>query len=331
MSRKNTTILLTILLAVALVFSVNGCRKLNPDRLKANYHFNRANSLFSDSRYRDAIQEYEAALEYNPSLTEAYRYLGESYKNLYKAGVETPENMEKAEKALDALKKAYEIEPNNKEIIHSLGNTYDMMRDFEEAEKYFLKILDMEPTNMDNYYVVAGFYKRYAGEKEELKSRAEEMYLRRIELDPENPKGYAYIAQYYNEITPIPEFDKAYQFFSIQAELEPDNALVYYAMGVNRFFKAYRLQNRLSLQERIRLAELSEQALKKSIDLDATYSFSYAYLNILYRNVFSKIYPEREGRYVAEADAWQERFKDVRKRELERQRLEEELKKGEVK
>jgi hypothetical protein len=72
----------------------------------------------------------------------------------------------------------------------------------------------------------------------------------------------------------------------------------------------------LSLPERKKLAEESEKNLKKAIEIDPTYSYSYAFLNLLYRNVFAKIYPEREARYIAEADAWQERFNDVRKREL---------------
>jgi len=331
MSRKNATIVLTILLAAFVVFFASSCKKLSPDRLKSTYHFNKANSLFSDAKYRDAIEEYESALKYNPELSEAYRYLGESYKSLYKPGVDSPDNMEKAENALDALKKAYEIDPKNREIIHSLGNMYDMMRNLEQAEYYYLKILDLEPTNMENYYVVAGFYKRYAAENEELKNKAEQMYLRRIELDPENPRGYSYIAQYYGEMGPIPDFDRAFEYHSRQAEFEPDNALILYTIGVNRFSKAYRLQNVLSLQERRKLADESESYLKKSIDIDPTYSYSYAFLNLLYRNVFAKIYPERESRYIAEADAWQERFNDVRKTELDRQRLEEELKKGEIK
>jgi len=81
----------------------------------------------------------------------------------------------------------------------------------------------------------------------------------------------------------------------------------------------------LSLEERKTLGNESEEALKKSLELDSSYSFTYAYLNILYRNVFARIYPQREGRYIAEADRWQERFQEVRKRELERERLEREL------
>lgn len=325
MHRKEKNTILLILLALAVVFSASSCEKIKVSRLKANHHFSNANAHFGNSLYRKAIEEYEKALNYNPDLFDAYRFLGESYKNLYKPDVDTPENNEKAEKALAALTKALEIDPTNKDIIYSLGDMYDKLRNFEEGEKLYLKIIEMEPTNMENYYVVAGFYKRYAGEREELGKKAESMYLRRIETDPENPQGYAYIAQFYGEIKPMPEFDKAYEFHNLLLELKPDDALTYYAIGVNRFSKAYRLQNRLSRKEQIELGEESERALKKAIELDPSYSYSYSYMNILCRNVFARVYPEREQRYIAEADRWQERFQEVRKREAERRRLEQEL------
>ena len=325
MSRKGIHIIFSLILILVFISVSTSCEKLKISRLRANHHFTRANSLFGENKYRDAIEEYERALIYDPNLIEAYRFLGESYKNLYRPAVDTPENMERANKALEALTRAYEIDPLNREIIYSLGDMYDKMKNFEEAEKLYLKIIEMEPAQMNNYYVVAGFYKRYSGENEELGKKAEEMYLRRIEVDPDHPEGYAYLAQYYGELRPIPEFDKAFALTNLLIKLDPDNYIHYYSIGVNRFSKAYRLQNVLSIEERRSLADQSREALEKSIELEPNYSFSYAYLNILYRNVYARVYPQREKRYLEEADRWQERFQDVRRRELERERLEREL------
>lgn len=318
--------LMAVALAVILIFALTGCEKLRVSNLKANYHFERANHHFTEGRYRDAIADYEAVLELNPELIQAYRFLGESYKNLYRPGVDTPLNKELQANALEALNKAYEIEPNNKEIIFSLGDMYDKMREFEEAERLYLRILELEPEVMDNYYVLAEFYKRYAGEREELAEKAESMYLRRIETDPETPQGYAYLASYYEGITPVPEFDKANAMHEKRLALQPDNAEIWLAKGINRWSKAYRMAT-LSTQERLGYARDSLTALEKARDLDPTYPEPYSWLSVLYQSVLAKLEPEREARYIEEGRQNLERFQDLRKRALERKRLEEELKK----
>jgi len=322
--------IIPLFLVVLLVAGTSSCKKLNVSYLKGNHHFAKGNTHFNESRYRLAIEEYEKALSYNPDLVDAYRFLGESYKNQYKIGDESPENMEKAQKALENLTKALEFQPDNIQIVHSLGDMYDKMGKFEEAEKLFLRVLELEPTNMDNYYVVAGFYNRYAGENEEIKHKALEMYLRRIELDPESPQGYAYLAQFYDNVRPIPDFDRAYEMHEKILKLKPDDAMTNYTMGVNRFQKAYRLQNLLPIEERRQLAQESERLLKKAMELDESYPDTYAYINLVYRNVHANVYPERRDRYIREADMWLQKFQEIRKRAAERRRLEEELKKAAV-
>lgn len=335
---RNTT--LVILVAMTFIFAASGCSKLNPSRLKANYHFNKANNLFSDGRYRQAIEEYEAALKHNPELVEAHRFLGESYKGLFRPGVESPENMERAEKALEALNKAAEINPTNKDIIYSLGDMYDKLRAFDKAEEQYMKILAMEPTNMSNYSVVAEFYKRYTGQQDEEGEgapegktpfeKAEEMFLRRIEADPENPEGYAYIAQFYEGLSPRPEFDKANYFHERRIQMEPENPAAWLSKGVNRWSKAYRIPT-LPQSERLALARDSETALKKANELDPTYPEPYSWLGVLYKSVLAKLEPERAERYNREADIYIERFQETRKRQLERKKLEQELRSTEIK
>ena len=327
MSRKKIIFILPILI-VAVIFFMPSCKKLNVNNLRANHHFTAANNHFTESQYRQAIEEYERALEFNPELTLAYRFLGESYKNQYRAGDESPENLERAEKAIENLNMALEKEPTNIQIVHSLGDMFDRMQSFEDAEGMFLKVLDLDPTNMENYYVVAGFYNRYAGENEEIRKKAEEMYLRRIELDPQNHQGYAYAAQFYDNVRPIPDFDSAYDMHYKILGMKPDDALILFTLGVNRFNKAYRLQNLLSRQQRIDLSNESEAALLKSAELDPNYPDTFAYINLLYRNVHAQLYPDRNERFIREADRNMERYTQVRKRQLERLKLEEELKKG---
>jgi cytochrome c-type biogenesis protein CcmH/NrfG len=194
----------------------------------------------------------------------------------------------------------------------------------------YLRILELEPSNMNNYYVIAEFYKRYAGEKPELQEKIKDMYLRRIESDPENVQGYAYMANYYDNLpvgTFQNKFDDALQFHQKRMELDPKNAEVYYTIGVNRFQKAYQLQNVLSREEKERCNAESEKMLLKAIEVDPNSPDAYVYMRMLYMNVTIKLYPERETRLQAEAERWGEKYQEIRKRQLDRLKLEKELKK----
>jgi tetratricopeptide (TPR) repeat protein len=333
MSRKWTAPVLLGAFALLLVFSSFGCAKLNVKKLQANYYFSKANQLFRDNKFSKAIVEYESTLRYNPDLKEAYQFLGESYKALYQPGKDTPENNDRRDKALAALGKAYEIDKNNKQIIYSLGDMYDKMRDTANAEKMFLRIIDLEPGNMNNFYIVAEFYKRYAGDNKEFKTKAEDMYLRRIETDPENVQGYAYMADYFEKMVTADgktlafNLNSAMEMHKRRLTLEPDSAEVYYTLGVNRCETVRRLPDFFPMAQKEAIAADAEKYLQKAIELDPNWAESYAYMKILYINVHSKLYPERESRYMELATQYGNKWDDARKRQLDRMKLEKELKK----
>src|SRR5512137_1035393 len=148
MSRKRTQRIVFAIAALAAIFAFMACQNISYSKLASNYHFGKANSFFRENQYRKAITEYEATLKYDPNQIQAYRFLGESYKQLYKPAVETALNKDIEKKALDALTKAHEIDPNNKEVIYSLGDMYDKLRSFDAAEKLYLRIIELEPGNM---------------------------------------------------------------------------------------------------------------------------------------------------------------------------------------
>jgi tetratricopeptide (TPR) repeat protein len=331
MSRKTTQRIVFAAAALAAIFAFTACQNISFSRLASNYHFGKANSFFRENQYRKAITEYEATLKYNPNMTQAYRFLGESYKQLYKPGVDTPLNKELEKKTLDALTKALAIEPNNKDIIYSLGDMYDKLKKFPEAEKLYLRIIELQPENMSNYYVVAEFYKRYSADNKEVAKKAESMYLRRIETDPDNPQGYAYMAAYLQESPGGPEellkaYEKAADFWQKRITLQPDSAEAWLALGVNQWSRSFRFQF-LTVQERMKQAQAALESISKAIELDPNYPEPYAWMGPLYKAVLAKLEPEKEARYNAEGDRYLEKFQELRKRAAERKKLEEELKK----
>jgi tetratricopeptide (TPR) repeat protein len=331
MSRKTTQRFIFAAAALAVIFAITACQNISYSKLASNYHFGKANSFFRENQYRKAITEYEATLKYNPNLTQAYRFLGESYKQLYKPGVDSALNKELEKKTLDALTKAYEIEPNNKDIIYSLGDMYDKIKKFPEAEKLYLRIIQLQPENMSNYYVVAEFYKRYSGDNKEVAKKAESMYLRRIETDPDNPQGYAYMATYLQEASGGPEevlksYERASEFWQKRISLQPESAEAWLALGVNQWSRSFRFQF-LSREDRMKQAQAALVSIQKAIDLDPNYPEPYAWMGPLYKAVLAKLEPEKEGRYNAEGDRYLEKFQELRKRAADKKKFEDELKK----
>ena len=197
--KKYASSILVLLIVVAFMVGFVGCEKLKISNLQANYHLKKANRLYADESYKNATEEYEKALEYNPDLKSAYLYLGTSYSSLYRPMKTDERNKEYGENATEYLQKAYEAFPENENIIYALGDIYDKMGQFEEAEKNYLKILERakekaEETNEFDpkpYYILADFYSKYNKSDE-----AKAMYEERISKAPKAPDGYLYYASY---------------------------------------------------------------------------------------------------------------------------------------
>ena len=66
------------------------------------------NKDYKDENFKQAIEDYERAVEHDPDFAEAWFYLGSSHQALYRPGKETPENKAHLEKAIDAYKKSLE-------------------------------------------------------------------------------------------------------------------------------------------------------------------------------------------------------------------------------
>jgi tetratricopeptide (TPR) repeat protein len=135
------------------------------------------------------------------------------------------------------------------------------------------------------------------------------------------------MANYYENLAPTPEaYDKANEYWEKRIELDPKSAEAWLAQGVNRWSRSYRFQN-LPSEERLKAAQQSLRSLQKAMELDPNYPEPYSWLSVLYKSVLTKLEPDKEARYNAEADRYIEKFQDMRKRAAEKKKLEEELKK----
>lgn len=150
------------------------------------------------------------------------------------------ENETFRKKAIKYLEKAREAQPDNERVVLALSEMFDKMGDFEEAEKYYLIMLDKAADNPKAYYTLAEFYKKNA-----QFDKAESMYEKRVALNPNDPEGYLF---YINFLQDLRKWDKAIKFhkeriniiinpdvLSIQKEINELEQLVERIKSINQY------------------------------------------------------------------------------------------------
>jgi tetratricopeptide (TPR) repeat protein len=100
-------------------------------------------------RLREAVTDAEAALKLNPDDTNSRRILGRIYSRLIGDVQRGQVREEMVQKAIEQYEKISEKEPDDIEVLLTLGRLYKVAQKSPEAEKAFQKALDKDPDNED--------------------------------------------------------------------------------------------------------------------------------------------------------------------------------------
>src|SRR6266542_5087352 len=96
---------LAIILAV-LVASTSGCAVIN--RIRAKNQLNEAARTYRESHFDEAEQHSKRALELDPNNKTAPLFIARTIHAQYHPGVTSPENLAKANEAIEAYKRILE-------------------------------------------------------------------------------------------------------------------------------------------------------------------------------------------------------------------------------
>lgn len=120
------------LLILVLLVSTPGCSVIN--RIRAKNEINEAARSYKAGKFAEAQQHSERALQLYPDDKNAPLFIARSIHAQYKPGVETPENLQKANDAIEAYKRILAKDPNNDEayravafLLGQLGKTDDQI------------------------------------------------------------------------------------------------------------------------------------------------------------------------------------------------------------
>ena len=135
--------------AVAITLTASGC-----ERLRARDQLNKGVASYKNARYEQAIEHFKNAVALDPDLKNAKIYLATAYLAQYIPGVDSPENLQNANAAINQYKAVLEQDPKNVNSIKGIAYLYLQMKRFEDAKAYYRKAIDLDPNDPEAYYSV---------------------------------------------------------------------------------------------------------------------------------------------------------------------------------
>ena len=295
-------------LVALMVLPLASCQYV--DQLKAIAEIQDAHLAYQTGNYQAAAELYEHVLANDPSMTDAYFYLANSYDSQYRpARRGERENDEYLEKAIDNYVTSVDstIDPLRTLSLQYLVAAFgpEKANDPGAAEPVLRLMIDTDPSNPDNYFALAKVY-----EDSGLYEEAEQVFLQVANLRADDPAVYLQLAGFYNRNE---EFDKTIEALRNRATLEPDNPEAFHQIATYYWEKAFR-DFRLDDEQKEAYVMLGLAEEDNALALNADYVEALIYKGILLRiqaNLTTDL--ELQEQLINDADVLRDRANELNK------------------
>ena len=133
-----------------MLLATTGCSKL-----RARDQLNKGVQSYKNAKYEEAINHFQQAVSLDPSLVNARLYLATAYAQQVIQGVDTPENLQNAQQAIDQYKEVLERDPKNINSVKGIAYLYLQIQKFDDAKTFYRKAIEIDPNDPEPYYSVA--------------------------------------------------------------------------------------------------------------------------------------------------------------------------------
>lgn len=174
--------------------------------------FEKARKYFDSGKFLHSIQIYHKLINEYPALVDAYVELAFVYTKLGKEAF--------AEKL---LRRAYEIDPENEEVLFMLGNIYIHLKKFDEAIKFFTKLAPLEYPAV-HYNLGLAYY--YRGDYLE----AEAEFKKVLKIDPGFPRAVEMLAEV---LMKRGSYEEAFEYLQKAVREDPYNYSLYHLLAIS--------------------------------------------------------------------------------------------------
>jgi tetratricopeptide (TPR) repeat protein len=124
---------IAIALAI-LVATTSGCGVIN--RIRAKNQLNEAARSYREGRFDEAEQHSREAARLDPDNKTAPMFIARTIHAQYRPGVQTPENVAKAQKAIEAYQQILQANPNDEEAYKAIAYLYGATKEDDKLRQW---------------------------------------------------------------------------------------------------------------------------------------------------------------------------------------------------
>jgi hypothetical protein len=124
---------IAIALAVLVVTS-SGCGLIN--RIRAKNELNEAARTYREGHFDEAEQHSRRALALDPNSKTAPSFIARTIHAQYRPGVQSPENLAKANEAIQAYQQILQKDPKNEEAYKAIAYLYGAIKDEDKLRSW---------------------------------------------------------------------------------------------------------------------------------------------------------------------------------------------------
>ncbi|MGI9065311.1 MAG: hypothetical protein ACR2HX_02760 [Pyrinomonadaceae bacterium] len=118
---------IAIALAILVVTTSSGCGTVN--RIRAKNELNEAARAYREGNFVEAERHSRRALELQPENNTALSFIARTIHAQHRPGVQTPENVAKAQEAIQAYQRILEKDPKNDEAYKAIAYLYEALKE----------------------------------------------------------------------------------------------------------------------------------------------------------------------------------------------------------
>jgi len=146
---------IAIALAILVVTTSSGCGTIN--RIRAKNELNEAAHSYREGNFTDAEQRSRRALELDPDNKTALAFIARTIHAQYRPGVQSPENIAKANEAIQAYQQILAKDPKNDEAYKAIAYLYEALKDEAKLKIWIMARANdtsVEPEKRAESYIV---------------------------------------------------------------------------------------------------------------------------------------------------------------------------------